>query len=74
MRCHMNAELRRSGTRAADRDDIRHQLLMTTASVARHHHALLYALVPGEHCFNLTQLDPKPANLDLIVQPSQTLQ
>src|SRR6185437_3450345 len=51
-----------------------HQLLSTSSVFHRHHRRLPYSCFRLQRCLDLSQLDPEPANLHLLVRTSPVLQ
>src|SRR6185369_4341648 len=58
---------------AHGRHHVRHQPLSASFPF-RHHHRFLHTLVARQRRLNLSQLDPEPTDLDLLVFPAQELQ
>src|SRR5262249_36120979 len=59
---------------ARRRHYIPHQSLLSSPSLARHHHRLPYLLIARQRLLHLSQLDPIPADLHLPVSPPHKLQ
>src|SRR5207247_333772 len=56
------------------RHHVRHQPLPVPLLLPRHHHRLRHPLVPLQHRPHLSQLDPVPAHLHLLVHTPHVLQ
>src|SRR6202034_4409330 len=61
-------------TRPVSQHHIRHQPPITRPVLTHHHHTTTHQPVPGQHRLHLTQLNPEPPHLHLIIHTPQKLQ
>src|SRR5262245_31344807 len=70
---HVTPQLASGATRLWSGEDVSHQLLLPRLALTHEHHRILDLFVLVQDRLDLSQLDPVPAQLHLIVYPSQEL-